>query len=112
MDNTQPTLTDNQFIINSDDGHGNINVMYQVNGTQYTQDLMNIDDSSGANLLAAVGAYVGDAVTQLSAPVQTAQVEKARLAVDVAAVIGTVQTSQAIIEVSPPTIQHGQAQNT
>lgn len=106
MDNTPVTLNDNQFIINSDDGAGNVNVTYQVSGELYTQNLMNIDDSSGDNLLAAVNVYVQDAITQLSAPLQTAQVEKASLATDVQSVIGEVQSAT---EVADPVIQTNQA---
>lgn len=90
MDNTQ--LQDRQYIVNTDDGQGNVNVTYQVAGQQYTQDLMNIDDSSGDSLLAAVNAYVEGAIDQLTPSAQTEQVEQDNLASGVQNIIGQIQT--------------------
>lgn len=87
-------MDDNTYTINSIDDQGNANITYQIAGTQYTQDLMNLPVGDANSVIGRVAQYVQNAIEQLAPP-------NTRLPDDVIALVGQVQA----IEVSAEGLQ-------
>lgn len=79
-------MQDNTYIINSLDDKGNANITYQIAGTQYTQDLINLPVGDANSVIGRLNQYVQNAIEQLAPPVTN-------LPDDVVALIGQVQTA-------------------
>lgn len=79
-------MDDNTYTINSIDDQGNANITYQIAGTEYTQDLMNLPVGDANSVIGRVNQYVQDAIQQLAPPA-------INLPDDVVALIGQPQTA-------------------
>lgn len=87
-------MDDNTYTINSIDDQGNANITYQIAGTQYTQDLMNLPVGDANSVIGRVAQYVQQAIEQLAPP-------DTNLPDDVVALVGQVQA----VEVSAEGLQ-------